>query len=264
MAASTLASAPPLTWRRLHPAGSPPTARSSHICASWPAGRALVVHGGLSTDGVLGDTWLLQGGATTGDDGCEWVELHASGAACKRAHHAGGLVGDSKLLVFSGQDETLMTKHTFCVLDLLTASWASVALPTDGPCWSTRRQATNGSHCGAPIARIDGAGAHVAGVGLVIFGGVGDDFGFVPAADAWMLRGADDVRPARRLALPLKAQPPAEGGAADPAGAAPPDVGPCPRACLTPACPLTALVTGPQWRKRGNESTGLAKSEVEK
>ena len=54
------AATPPLTWRLVQPYGSPPTARSSHICAAWDGGRALVVHGGLSVDGVLGDTWLLQ------------------------------------------------------------------------------------------------------------------------------------------------------------------------------------------------------------
>lgn len=243
---------PPVRWRQLQPGGTPPSARSSHICASWPGGRALVVHGGLSTEGVLGDTWLLR---PTGacESGCEWVELPTCGAPVKRAHHAGGLVGGSTLLVFSGQDETLITKHTLCALDLITATWSSVSLPTEGPCWSTRRQAHSGSHCGAPIARIDGAGAHVAGVGLIIFGGVGDDFGFVPAADAWMLRGADDVRPPRRLALPSKSPqsppppPPADGGsvAAEGGGAAegavaggrqaaaaPPDVGPRARACL--------------------------------
>ena len=200
---------PPLRWRRLHPGGEPPAARSSHICASWAARRALIVHGGLSVDGVLGDVWLLQP-SDGAEDGCEWVQLTTHGATVKRAHHAGGLVAGSTLLIFSGQDETLITRHTLCALDLPTATWSSVALPTDGPCWSTRRQADSGSHCGAPIARIDGGGAAVAGVGLIVFGGVGDDFGFVPAADAWLLRGADDVRPRRRLALPVK-PPPANG-----------------------------------------------------
>lgn len=228
---------PPLRWRRLHPGGQPPTARSSHICASWPARRALVVHGGLSVDGVLGDAWLLQP-RDRADDGCEWVELATHGACVKRAHHAGGLVRGSTLLVFSGQDETLITQHTLCALDLPTATWSSIALPTDGPCWSTRRQAHSGSHCGAPIARIDGASAPVAGVGLVIFGGVGDDFGFVPAADAWLLHGPDDVRPRRRLALPAKPPPGTVtvGATSDdgsPAAATPPpSVGPCARACL--------------------------------
>ena len=31
-------SSPPLCWRLLRPVGQAPTARSSHICASWPAG----------------------------------------------------------------------------------------------------------------------------------------------------------------------------------------------------------------------------------
>ena len=231
-AGPTTATEPPLSWRQLKPGGTSPAARSSHISAGWPTRRALILHGGLSTDGVLGDTWLLQPNPTC-SDGCEWVEMQTSGATVKRAHHAGGLVGDSTLLVFSGQDATLITQHTLCALHLDTAVWSSVALPTDGPCWSTRRQAHSGSHCGAPIARIDGAGAHVAGVGLVIFGGVGDDFGFVPAADAWLLRGAGDVRPPKRLALPKSPPPPpVDGDGAARGPSAPPDVGPCARACL--------------------------------
>ena len=113
--------APPLRWRELHPTGVAPVARSSHICTAWPAQRSLVVHGGLSVDGVLGDVWILReasvgrggsgrsgggggGGAVgSGDGECEWAELHTSGAAVQRAHHCGGLVGDSTLLVFSGQ-----------------------------------------------------------------------------------------------------------------------------------------------------------------
>ena len=49
-----------------------------------------------------------------------------------------------------------------------------------------------------------------------------------PAADAWLLRDADDVHPPRRLALPKA--PPAVvdgGGPVEPL-----DVGPCARACL--------------------------------
>lgn len=226
----------------------------SHKANVQPAEVMRLTRGSRS---VLGDTWLLRPrthrAAPSAEGGCEWAELVTSGATAKRAHHSGGLVGGNTLLVFSGQDETLITQHTLCSLDLTTATWSSVALPTDGPCWSTRRQvrpshqllpatppncslptkrvgprawqANSGSHCGAPIARIDGAGAVVRGVGLVIFGGVGDDFGFVPAADAWLLRTHDDVRPQRRLALPTKAL-------SVEATSAPPDVGPCARACL--------------------------------
>jgi hypothetical protein len=63
----------------------------------------------------------------------------------------------------------------------------------------------------------------------------GDDFGFVPAADAWLLRSADDIRPQRRLALPSTSAPPpppdGDEAAAD-APSEPPHVGPCARACL--------------------------------
>ena len=265
--------APPLCWRRLKLAGPCPVERSSHICCSWEAGATLVVHGGLASDGVLGDTWLLRPAAgaagaagagvelgatgagtvatseaTAGAQDGEWVELHTSGASVKRAHHSGGVVSGSTLLVFSGQDETLITRHTLASLDLVTGVWALTALPTEGPCWSTRRQASLGAHAAAcaPIARIDGAATAIGGVGLVVFGGVGDDFGFVPAADAWLLRHAADVRPTRQLASPSATRQPAavspsasDEGARDgaPAPLAPPPVGappvgPCSRACL--------------------------------
>ena len=124
-------------------------------------------------------------------------------------------MSDATLLIFSGQDETLITRRTLSSLDLRTATWSSVPLPTDTP-----------PH---PSPRIDGAAAAVRGVGLVVFGGVGEDFGFVPPADAWLLRGGEDVRPPRRLALPSKAQ--AAGGAGGaPDGPLP--VGPPARACL--------------------------------
>ena len=224
-AARSLPPPPPLTWRQIHPHGGPPQARSSHICARWPKQRALIFHGGLSADGVLGDTWVLTNNGSGSGDG-EWIELNTTGGAVRRAHHSGGLVGESTLLVFSGQDETLITMHTLASLDLLTCIWTTVALPTAGPCWSTRRQASAGSHCGAPVARIDGAGTAIDGVGLLIFGGVGDDFGFVPAIDAWLLRSATDVSPKRRLALPLGTPSSA------PTSGSPLSVGPCARACL--------------------------------
>ena len=41
------------------------------------------------------------------------------------------------------------------------------------------------------------------GVGLIVFGGVGDDFSFVPAEDAWLLRSATDVQPRSRVARPM-------------------------------------------------------------
>ena len=225
--AASAAAPPPLSWRELHPSGAAPVARSSHICAAWAATGALIFHGGLATDGVLGDTWLLKGGGAAAE--AEWSELHTSGPAVRRAHHSGGLIGESTLVLFSGQDETLGTVHSLASLDLHTAVWSLVALPTDGPCWSTRRQASAGSHCGAPIARIDGSATAIANVGLIIFGGVGDDFGFVPAHDAWLLRSATDVCPQRQLALPCAAPPDARG---DAVATAAPAVGPCSRACL--------------------------------
>ena len=138
-----------------------------------------------------------------------------------------------------GQDATLITMHTLASLQLTTAVWTVVALPTSGPCWSTRRQLSAGTHCGAPLARIDGAAAAFDGLGLMVFGGVGDDFGFVPSHDAWLLRGATDVHPhatlAANSAMPsqsAEAVVPSQSVAASLPSPGPAE-GPCARACLS-------------------------------
>ena len=210
----------PHRWRALHPKGQPPPPRSSHICAPWPANHSLVFHGGITSNGVSGDVFLLRG-TTTRDDG-EWVDVQTSGAVVKRAHHVGGVVGDSTLLVFSGQGDTLITTQTLTALDLLTWTWSSLPLDKVGP-----------------MARIDGAGMAVAGVGLVVFGGVRDDFNFVPAADAWLLRNATDVTPRGRLAHHM-----APACDPDSTASAAPD-SPSPRACFgLCASGLTVYVFG--------------------
>lgn len=201
-------------WTALHPKGPPPQARSSHICAPWPAERALVFHGGLTSNGVGGDVFLLRGVwersmGVLGDDG-EWVAMQTSGAEVKRAHHVGGVVGEATLLVFSGQGATLITTQTLAALDMRTWSWSSLPLPLAGP-----------------MARIDGAGMAIDDVGLIVFGGVGNDFSFVPAEDAWLLRNATDVQPRGRLA-----RHPAPTRDADSSAASVKPDTPPPRACL--------------------------------
>ena len=49
--AASAATPTSLSWLQLQPDGTPPAARSSHICTSWPERHALVVHGGLSNEG---------------------------------------------------------------------------------------------------------------------------------------------------------------------------------------------------------------------
>jgi len=97
---------PPLSWRPLEPRSErSPSARSSHVCAAWAAAGALVIHGGLSSGGVNGDTWLLTRGRHegSGTEQCDWIEVVTSGACVQRAHHSGGVVAESTLLIFSGQ-----------------------------------------------------------------------------------------------------------------------------------------------------------------
>ena len=256
----------PWQWRQLEPRGEPPAPRSSHVCVSWPDGDALVLHGGLGNEGVTGDVWLLRRGYADGGRGlglpassaaeCAWDQLTTSGREVRRAHHAAGLVRDS-LLIYSGQDENLLTVHKLASLDLTTATWRTVSLPTDSPStppapsrrynvdptpsteeaidvndasdaddekeeagaahsfsWEGSGQEESGSsdrwgernscHLDGPavgdgqmtpLARIDGAAATIDGVGLLVFGGVGDDFSFVPSSNAWLLKSANETRP---------------------------------------------------------------------
>lgn len=191
-----------LKWSAIDVVGGSPAPRSSHLCVAWPASGALIVHGGLGCDGVTGDVWVLRHLAAGGWDlrgdeesgaGGEkpcWELLETDGESVKRAHHCGGLGGrhGTQLLAYSGQDDRLLTVHNVAVLDLETATWTLAALP------SGRTDAV-GPAATLPLARIDAGAAALPGVGVVVFGGVADDFSFVPAANAWLLRSGEEVPP---------------------------------------------------------------------
>ena len=235
----SLSAKPSWMWTRLAPQGTPPAPRSSHICVRWAEASSLIVHGGLGNDGVIGDVHLLQSlSATARSDSsgsappCVWRVLETSGASVRRAHHVGALV-ERTLLLFSGQDEHLLTVHNIAALDLGSATWQTVALPSDGPCDAPRDFTTSPGGQGwppestaAPVARIDAAAAALDGVGLVVFGGVGEDFGFVPPSNAWLIKDAHDSRPRH----PIAAAPTSGGGGSGGAAYAGPS--PPPRACL--------------------------------
>ena len=212
----TSTAAPTMQWRCLEPLGGNPAPRSSHVCVSWPCRRALIVHGGLGNDGVTGDVWVLAPptaeagrGAWRGGGGgagavstprCEWRELATAGPQVRRAHHAAGLVGvgeAAKLLIFSGQDDGLLTVHSLASLCLGTATWDLVRLPMSRPHAGVSQQAA-----AVPVGRIDAGAATLPGVGIVIFGGVGDDFGFVDPSNAWLIRHGTDTCPRLPVAPP--------------------------------------------------------------
>ena len=158
------------TWTQIAVTTGPrPAARSAHVCATWAAGGAVVLHGGLGNDGTMADTWVLRPNDLSSDGGGAgggWRELRTVGARVARAHHCGGVVGD-RLLLHSGQDDSLLTSDTCCALHLPTATWAHVALPAGvGP-------------------RIDAAAASLDGLGLLVFGGVGAEFEF-ESAEPWL------------------------------------------------------------------------------
>jgi len=170
-------------WEQVpQPAGRPrPSPRSSHVLAAWSRSGAAVLHGGLGTAGVMSDVWRLW------PDG-EWEAVPTSGAAVARAHHCGAIHGDH-LLVHSGQDETFLTVHMVCSLNLQNSVWHEVVYP-------------NG-----PSSRIDAAAASLEGIGVLMFGGVDTAFAF-ESTDFWLLKGAAGVSgDAFRVALATAAGP---------------------------------------------------------
>ena len=213
--------APRLRWRELSFDAAVPSPRSSHVCATWSAENALVLHGGLGNEGVTSDVWVLRQspkGSRNGPGTSQWVELMTAGGKVARAHHCGGIIGDGNraaLLIYSGQDANLLTVHGLARLTLSSATWEMISLPTDGP-----YMANGGSLAGGPSARIDAAATVVEGVGMLIFGGVGADFSFCAPDDAWLLRGDCSSPPKQRVVEAAAAQ--SEGSWK----------GPCSRACV--------------------------------
>jgi len=153
-------------WRPCDLSQNPrsPCARSCHVCSTWGPDGYAVLHGGLggvnAIGGTMSDTWLFHPGGK-----CD--EIHTTGPRIARAHHCGGVV-NSSLVVYSGQDEHYLTVNNLCILQLETAVWEEVDLPS------------------GPSPRIDAAAAVLEGVGVLVFGGVGVHFEFEPAA-AWLI-----------------------------------------------------------------------------
>lgn len=163
------------SWLRLEAEGGLPwpTARSSHLCASWRRGAAAggataVLHGGLGSSGVMADVWLL-------DFGRRWQWLETSGALVARAHHCGAVHGD-ELLVHSGQDQTYLTVCSVYGLNLNTAVWQEVKPTSLG---------------GGVPPRIDANAAGVEGLGVLVFGGVDATFEF-ESTTPWVLKTSAD------------------------------------------------------------------------
>mmetsp|Transcript_25245 Transcript_25245/g.58114 ORF Transcript_25245/g.58114 Transcript_25245/m.58114 type:complete len:486 (-) Transcript_25245:156-1613(-) len=173
-AASTLA-----TWRLLQhraaqcvePAVADeelrPSGRSSHVLAEWRRQETVVLHGGLGNSGTMSDTWLLRKCG-------HWELVRTFGVAPARAHHCGAVIHDT-LWLYAGQGNMLLTSSDLSSLDLTSHTWTTVKTSQ------------------GPQACIDAGAAAVDGLGLLVFGGVGVDFEFVPAAPWLLLHAAGDT-----------------------------------------------------------------------
>lgn len=182
---------PNAAWERIAPESAhTPAPRSSHVCSTWADGGGVaVLHGGLGSGGVMADVWMLaaQGG---------WQRLETRGPAAARAHHIGAVVRDT-LLLFSGQDERLLTVSTLSSLHLRTATWSAAApLPPQGP--PARIDASGG------VLSLGAGCGHE--LGLIVFGGVGGAFEFEPPTP-WLLRTPAQEEPVALVDVIPAAQP---------------------------------------------------------
>lgn len=87
------------SWTRIEPVGDVPAPRGGHGCW-WTTDGRLVLHGGRSDDGVLGDTWALDGAATaTGAPA--WSSVETSGSIPR--NDFGSTLASDLIVIVAGQ-----------------------------------------------------------------------------------------------------------------------------------------------------------------
>ena len=88
-------------WERVECAGVGPGARTDHAACAWK-GEGMLLHGGSSQAGPLGDLWLLR----WGEAACHWrweeILPHGGSVPRPRGSHVMVAVGDA-LLILGGQ-----------------------------------------------------------------------------------------------------------------------------------------------------------------
>jgi N-acetylneuraminic acid mutarotase len=114
------------TWTELRPFGRGPSARATH--SMTVIGDHLVVYGGYSQKGVLGDVWALD--PSSGP--LAWKSVMVKEEGPSRSNHAAAPVaGKTALFVFGGSDpegqDQSLTFELSLDLEAYTGEWSQVA-----------------------------------------------------------------------------------------------------------------------------------------
>ena len=132
------------TWRRMQPAGEPPSPRAAHAAAA--VGNMVVVQGGIGPAGLAaGDLHVLDLSPATP----RWhrVVVQGPGPGARYAHVL-ALLGQRFLIVIGGNDGR-NTLDDIWALDTATKPYAWLRVQADGPVPAARMYA-------AAAARSDG------------------------------------------------------------------------------------------------------------
>ncbi|XP_078430160.1 uncharacterized protein LOC144702137 isoform X2 [Wolffia australiana] len=113
-------------WERASAAGTPPSARDSHTCASW-RNKLIVLGGEDASDYYLSDVFVLD------TDSMVWKELSTSGQMlAPRAGHCAMALGKN-LFVFGGFTDHRNLYDDLHVLNMDNGIWNRVTNVNEGP-----------------------------------------------------------------------------------------------------------------------------------
>jgi len=85
------------SWEPVDCVGPAPCARTDHIACVWE-GEGMLVHGGSSLDGALGDLWLLHWQGPTSSWRWEELAFDSADLPRPRSSHSAAVVGDALLI----------------------------------------------------------------------------------------------------------------------------------------------------------------------
>jgi Peptidase family C25/Galactose oxidase, central domain len=163
-------------WVHLQPAGSPPSARSSHAAAYDPDRQRLILFGGVSKGQLLADTWALD----LAPSAETWQILSPSGGPppARAGHTVVADTANGRMILFAGAGSGGLLADLWA-LDLTSGAEAWSLITPGGTLPPARRSHT---------AVYDGVRQR-----MLLFGGVGqgaflDDLwalDLIPGAEAW-------------------------------------------------------------------------------
>jgi hypothetical protein len=162
------------TWTELHPAGTAPAARESHLTVHDPRFGLMIVFGGYSRWHQEAHRDVMALALTPGAEA--WTQLATSDAPGPVSRFASAGVFDpfdERVVVYGGSSQTENFSDVWCFDLLPTGTWSGVAA-AGGPGYRV-----------LPAAAFDAANGR-----MILFGGYQD---FHELGDVWALQVVDNV-----------------------------------------------------------------------